>query len=128
MDMTPDLPPVIGVIDLVVSGSDSCLVVDHKTCRTFTDQDPGQLVLYAEYVRRSRGCDVRKGAFDEYQLVPNLNRVKKPVFRRTEVNVGPERMPSLVDRYRRAWKVMDKIHHTREATRGYDCWFCRSRW
>ena len=90
LDLGEGLPAVIGVIDLVLADGGACLVVDHKTCRSFGDEhDAGQLVLYAEHVRQARACEVRTGFFDEYRLVPNLTRVRTPVFRRTGFDVGP---------------------------------------
>ena len=55
MDLAPTLPPVIGVIDLVLRSDESFVVVDHKTSKRFGDPDADQLVLYAEHVRRAHG-------------------------------------------------------------------------
>ena len=124
MNLAPGLPPVIGVVDLVLRQGDFYVVVDHKTSRSFRDPDPDQLVLYAEHVRRSyrpRSCI---GTLDQYRLVPDLGKTKKAVFRRTPISVELLRLPDLLRRYRSAWKVIARIHRDRKATPSDECWTC----
>lgn len=127
MDLAPGLPPVIGIIDLVLRADRSYLVVDHKTSKRFNDLDLGQLELYAEYVRRSREVTECAAAFDEYRFVPNLQRVRKPVFRRSPVAVSPAHVPAMIGRYTRAWERIARIQCEDDATPAADCWFCRPR-
>jgi len=127
MDLAPELPPVIGIIDLVLRADRSYVVVDHKTSKRFNDLDSGQLELYAEQVRRSREVTECAAAFDEYRLVPDLQRVRKPVFRRTPVAVSPAGVPAMIGRYARAWERIARIQGEDDATPGAECWFCRPR-
>lgn len=126
MDLAPDLAPVIGVIDLVLRSGDCFVVVDHKTSKRFGAPDADQLVLYAECTRRSHDGAGCTGAFDEYRLVPDLKRIRKPAFRRTWVPVSESCLPALVRRYRHAWLAMKRIRSTADAVPGPDCWFCRT--
>ena len=126
MDLAPGLPPVIGVVDLILKQGDSYTVVDHKTSGRFGDPDPDQLVLYAEHVKRSYGVRSCVGAFDEYRLVPDLATVRKAVFRRTPVSVEASRVPELIRNYRCGWKLITKIHRDGGATPSADCWICNS--
>ena len=127
MDLAPGLPPVIGIIDLVLRTGRSHLVVDHKTSKRFNDLDSGQLELYAQQVRRSRGVAECAAAFDEYRLVPDLRRVRKPVFRRTPVAVSPAGVLAMIGRYGLAWKRIARIRCANDAPPAAECWFCRPR-
>jgi hypothetical protein len=128
MDLAPRLPPVIGVIDLVLRKGKSYVVVDHKTSKRFGEPDGDQLVLYAEHVRRAHDGVRCKGAFDEYRLVPNLQRVRTPVFRRTPISVPASCLPDLMLRYRHAWLAIKRIRGEDNAPAGDECWFCKPRY
>jgi hypothetical protein len=128
MDLAPGLAPVIGIIDLILRQGESYVVVDHKTSKRFNDPDPGQLVLYAECVRRAHAGADCAGAFDEYRLVPNLKRIRTPAFRRTVVAVTPASLVGLVERYRRAWGKILRLCTESDAVAGDECWFCRPRY
>lgn len=125
LDLAPRLPPVIGIIDLVIRKDGACVVVDHKTSRRFGQPDVGQLELYAVHVRRNHAAASCEGAFDEYRLVPNLQRVRTPVFRRTRLALPPSGLAALVERYRRAWTLMARIRRERQAAPAFDCYYCR---
>lgn len=127
MDVGMDLPPVIGVIDLILRAGASYVVVDHKTGKRFGDLDYDQLELYAEHIRRRYGAVECRAAFDQYRLVRNLRRIRTPAFCRTTVGVGASHLPALVGSYRRAWGAM-RAAATRgaRAAPGPECWFCRA--
>ena len=125
LDLSEDLPPVIGIVDLILRDGADFLVVDHKTGRRFSDEDEGQLVLYAEYVRRKYGAKRCDGVFDQYRMVPNLAKVRTPVHKRTAVRISSKRSAALVPRYRRAWASIQSIRDASDAWRGEECCFCR---
>ncbi|MDP2138836.1 MAG: PD-(D/E)XK nuclease family protein, partial [Candidatus Didemnitutus sp.] len=114
----------IGVPDLILRHTDSVIVVDHKTSKTFNDLDPAQLVLYAEHIRRQQNTRCVVGAFDEYRLVPDLTKIRKPVFRRTPVSVDRSLLPALARRYRQAWVKIQSIDRDGQAEPAFDCWIC----
>lgn len=124
LDLAPDLPPVIGIADLILREGERHLVVDHKTSAKFNELSPDQLVLYAEHVRRSHGVRLVDGFYDEYRLVTNLATIRKPAFRRTPVAVGRNLLSSLIKRYRAAWKEIAVLDKTSEPASAYDCWKC----
>ena len=124
MDLAAALPPVIGVVDLILKQDNSYIVVDHKTSKRFGAPDADQLVLYAEYVKRFLGAGPCVGAFDEYRLVLNLKRARKAVFRRTHISVETSRLQDLIRRYRKGWKAIEKIHREGKAISSNDCWYC----
>ena len=124
LDLSKDLPPIIGVIDLILRDGARFLVVDHKTGGQFNFEDEGQLVLYAEHVRQKFGATRCDGVFDQYRMVPSLATVRKPVHRRTTVKINAKQTATLVPRYRQAWEIIQSIRSTSDAWRGSDCWYC----
>jgi len=126
MDLARSLPPVIGIPDLVLKRDESFLLIDHKSSKKFNDHDPAQLILYAEHLRRTHETDAIVGVFDEYRLVPDLSKTKKPAFRRTPVSVDRSSLPALIRRYRAAWKRITRIHKDGEPPPSPDCWQCGS--
>jgi hypothetical protein len=128
IDLHPNLPPVIGVADLILRDSKKLLVVDHKTSAKFNDHDSAQLVLYAEHARRSHRVRRVDGFYDEYRLVANLSTIRKPAFRRSSVAVGRALVTPLIRRYRSAWKEITHLARDGEPVPAFDCWMCRSRW
>lgn len=127
LDLAPELPPVIGIPDLVLRRHNSLVLVDHKTSRTFKDCDPAQLVLYAEHLRREHGHPRIVGVFDEYRLVDDLHTIRKPAFRRTPVCVDPSLLGGLVRRYRTAWRQIARMTADQEPRASPDCWTCSQR-
>ena len=100
----------------------------HKTGKSFNDHDPCQLVLYAEHVERLHNARVTAGFFDEYRLVPNLDRIRKPAFRRTEVRLSKRMLPPLIRKYKSAWEMIQDLKKGDPPLAAYDCWFCRPQW
>jgi len=87
-DLHRRLPPVIGVVDLVLQQNGTMLVVDHKTTTGKLGlMDADQLVLYAEHFRRCHATNSIVGVFDHYRLVQNLGTIRKTAFRRSPVSV-----------------------------------------
>ncbi len=124
LDLSDDLPPVIGVIDLILRDGPRYLVVDHKTGKRFNEEDEGQLVLYAEHVRQKYGAARCDGVFDQYRMVPDLDRVRTPVHKRTTVKINAKKTAALVPRFRDAWDLIQSIRSADDAWRGYECWYC----
>jgi predicted RecB family nuclease len=65
-----DLPPCIGVADLILRRGSTFALVDYKTGKNFSGADELQLVLYREYVRRRYGASRCLTIVDEYRWVP----------------------------------------------------------
>jgi len=124
MDLAPGLPPIIGIPDLVLCREGSLIVVDHKTSKSFNNLDSSQLVLYAEHLRRQHCTNSIIGVFDEYRLVPDLSKVRKPAFRRTPVSVDRYFLAEVITRYRKAWKRIVSIQKNGEPESSPDCWIC----
>jgi len=128
MDLHKDLPPIIGIADLILQEDSRLVVVDHKTSSKFNDLAADQLVLYAEHARRAFGARRIVGCYDEYRLVPDLSTIRKPAFRRTTLAVGKALLAPLVKRYRDVWSQISKLDYDSKPAPGYECWKCKSRW
>jgi hypothetical protein len=88
MSVADDVPPCVGIIDLILRRGDEFAVIDHKTGRSFYDPDGFQMVIYREYIRREYAPKSCRAIFDQYRWVNNLWRIRKPAFRRVEVHVS----------------------------------------
>lgn len=116
------MPPLIGVIDLLLRKGDTFIVVDHKTGRSFYPQDSLQLHLYREHVQREFKPKRCLAAFHEYRWVNNLDRIRKPAFRKTAVR--PKAWPLVLRRVQKGWKAMQKIERTKESDSIGECISC----
>lgn len=118
------LPPLIGVIDLLLRKGDTVLVVDHKTGKNLYVQDELQLHLYGEHVRRAYRPRKILACFDEYRWVNDLKRIRVPAFRRTNVRCTIGGWPKVLKRIQQGYKKMRQIERTGEATSSAGCYAC----
>lgn len=118
------LPPLIGVIDLLLRKGDTVLVVDHKTGKNLYEQDELQLHLYGEHIRRAFNPKRLLACYDEYRWVNNLNRIRVPAFRRTHVRCTSGSWPKALKRIRDGHKTMRGIERTGKATSSSGCYAC----
>lgn len=116
------LPPLIGVIDLLLRKGRTFLVVDHKTGKNFYEQDELQLHLYREHVRRAFKPTRCLACFDEYRWVNDLESIRKPAFRRTPVKAKP--WESTLGRISLAYEAIRRIHKTGDAAGEDKCFAC----
>jgi hypothetical protein len=105
------LPPLVGVIDLVLQDKNTIILVDHKTGRNFYPYDELQVAIYAQYIQSiypNHNCQLY---YDHYRWVNNLQRIRKPAFQRTLVEVQPDHAAQYRRRMYTAAKV---IRHLRD--------------
>lgn len=85
----PDLPPVVGVIDLILRDEkDSVILVDHKTGHYFNEQDQLQMAIYHRYIQQQFAPNNVEFYYDHYRWVNNLARIRKPAFSRERINLS----------------------------------------
>jgi hypothetical protein len=87
--LAEELPPLVGVIDLVLQDGDAIILVDHKTGRNFYPYDELQVAIYAHYIRSIYPDYECRLYYDHYRWVNNLQRIRKPAFQRTMVQMQP---------------------------------------
>ena len=125
MSLHDELPPLFGIIDLVLKKGNRYAVVDHKTGASFREQDPLQLVLYREFVRAEYGAVKVDAYYDQYRWVNNLDRIRKPAFMRNKVRVRSGEIGKAVTRVRRSYKGISKMREPPELSGIEKCYGCR---
>jgi len=92
LEIGDELPPCVGVIDLLLKKGDKYAVVDHKTGRSFFqtdffDPDRLQMAIYRKYVERTFSPQECLSFYDKYRWVNSLKRIRKPAFEREEIRL-----------------------------------------
>lgn len=127
MLVSPELPPIVGVIDLILRTDDAVVIVDHKTGRDFYPEDVLQMAIYVQYIQQQFGDTACKFYYDHYRWVNNLARIRKPAFQRTQVSFSPTQWPAALERIRRGAMAIDQIRTTKRAERNGECFRCPYR-
>ncbi|MBN1264816.1 MAG: PD-(D/E)XK nuclease family protein [Anaerolineales bacterium] len=122
-----ELPPFVGVIDLVLERGDKLYLIDHKTGRRFYQPDSMQMALYQIYARRSFGKDRIHAFYDQYRWVENLSRIRKPAFQRTEVRVTQDEVHTGIERVREGYARIERIRSRQGAGKTGPCYACPFR-
>jgi ATP-dependent exoDNAse (exonuclease V) beta subunit len=128
MTIDPNLPPCVGVIDLILKQDDKYVLVDHKTGRNFYPQDELQMAIYVEYMHRLLGEAQYEFFYDEYRWINNLNRIRKPAFQRIEVTLESNYWQDALTRIRNGFTMIDQIKTNHYAERNGECFLCPYRW
>ena len=124
LEISPDLPVCIGVVDLIERSGRRYRVIDHKGGRKFYEPDPLQVALYREHVRRRYEAKVCLAYYDEYRWVNSLERIRKPAFQRTRVSGHGLAWSSVVGRIEARYREMRRIRESRLAAETGNCWAC----
>lgn len=127
MSIDPDLPPCVGVIDLIARKNDTYILVDHKTGHGFYPQDALQMMIYVEYIRRMFGDVNCEFYYDQYRWVNNLARIRKPAFHREKVRLLPNYWRSALPRIRNGYQQIELIRTNNRAARNGECFRCPYR-
>ena len=78
--MEQAIPPVVGVIDLILRRGETLILIDHKTGRDFYQPDILQMAVYFNYLRSTGIKGECEFYYDSYRWVENLTRIRKPAF------------------------------------------------
>jgi hypothetical protein len=122
-----DLPPVIGVIDLILHQGGRYLIIDHKSGRSFYPPDELQMAIYREYIRHEYEVEECEFFYENYRWVKNLQRIRKPAFMRSAVNLPLDGWQASLGRIRRAYGLIQHIRETNDAQKNGDCYRCPYR-
>ena len=122
-----DLPPVIGVIDLILRKGERYLVIDHKSGRDFYPPDELQMAIYRQYIHHQFEVEKCEFFYEHYRWVKNLHRIRKPAFLRSAVNLPLNGWHASLDRIRRAYGLMQRIRERNDAQKNGDCYRCPYR-
>ena len=86
--MEDNIPPVVGVIDLILRRGDTLILIDHKTGRDFYQPDILQMAIYLSYLRAAGHQGDCEFYYDSYRWVENLARIHKPAFDRKQMAIN----------------------------------------
>lgn len=124
MRLHQHLPPLVGVIDLLLRKGGKYAVVDHKTGRNFWWVDPLQVTIYREFVRKVHHSTNCAAYNDEYRWVNSLERIRTPAFSRSRIAFGKRSRERMVKRALDAYKGMTAIVNGGKAQRSGECYMC----
>jgi len=126
MMVDPSLPPMVGVIDLILKQNGTYTLVDHKTGRNFYTDNDLQVAIYAHFIEEAYGTDCRL-FYDHYRWVNNLERIRKPAFQRVEVRSTAAAWPRYLKRIRCAYHEIAAIRNGNHAADSGECFRCPYR-
>lgn len=124
MQLAPDLPPMVGVIDLILEDGNQFTLVDHKTGSSFYPYDELQVAIYAQYIHSQYGGSTCRLVYDHYRWVNNLERIRKPAFRRTQVSVPRSAWSAYLTRIRAAQQQIETLQQGALARQNGQCYRC----
>jgi CRISPR/Cas system-associated exonuclease Cas4 (RecB family) len=127
MSIDPELPPCVGVIDLILKQDDRLIIVDHKTGRDFYHPDRLQMAIYKDYVEKHYGVEECAFYYDHYRWVIDLTRIRKPAIQRSEIPIDPGVWGEELQRIKRGYRKIDKILSTKSAVKHGECFRCPYR-
>jgi len=99
-------------------------VVDHKTGKTFYEQDDLQLTLYREFVRQRFGAEKCTAFFDKYRWVNNLDRIRKPAMEREQAKLKKGDLARAQKRVAKADEKMRRIEAQQSGSANGECFKC----
>ena len=127
MQIDERLPPMVGVIDLILKQDGKIILIDHKTGHDFYPQDELQMAIYVEYARQHFGGNNFTFYYEHYRWVKNLKRIRKPAFQRTEVILPANYWRMAVRRIQSGFRVIEAIKTTQQAKKEGECFRCPYR-
>jgi ATP-dependent exoDNAse (exonuclease V) beta subunit len=121
------LPPLVGVIDLLMKKDNCLIIVDHKTGNNFYPPDELQMAIYYRFIKQMFPKKKIKIYYDHYRWVNNLNRIRKPALMRTEVVLPSSYWKDALVRIRDGYRIMETIKEEKWAKRQGECFRCPFR-
>jgi hypothetical protein len=127
--LSEDMPPCVGVIDLLLTDGSGYLVIDHKTGRNFyqTDfYDPSklQMAIYHRYVTSTYPRAHTRFFYDKYRWVRNLRTIRKPAISREECIISARDAMRAAEEIRQAYKLMKDYEARNYYPRNGTCYAC----
>ncbi len=119
-----NLPPLVGVIDLVLKEGNTIILVDHKTGRNFYPYDELQVAIYASYIQSQYPDYECYLYYDHYRWVNNLDRIRKPAFQRTRVEVQAESKALYQQRILTAALLIHALRSGSDPAHSAKCYLC----
>jgi CRISPR/Cas system-associated exonuclease Cas4 (RecB family) len=125
--MDGDIPPVVGVIDLILRKGDLLILIDHKTGRDFYQPDMLQMAVYLNYLRSTGYEGECEFYYDSYRWVENLSRIRKPAFFRQKMVISDEESLIQSKRLTDGYKGIKKLRQEGLPEKTGECFRCAFR-
>ncbi|NMC45781.1 MAG: PD-(D/E)XK nuclease family protein [Chloroflexi bacterium] len=128
LSIDENLPPLVGVIDLVLQEGNTIILVDHKTGRNFYPYDELQVAIYASYIQAQYPGYECHLYYDHYRWVNNLDRIRKPAFQRTRVEVQLDHQYLYRQRILTAASLIHRLRSSSTPSHSGKCYRCPYRY
>ena len=122
-----ELPPVVGVIDLILRQGDALILIDHKTGRDFYQPDILQMAVYLSYLRSTGFQGECEFYYDSYRWVENLARIRKPAFNRQLMQISDADFKNQAGRLTAGYAGIKSLRRGRLPERNGACFRCAYR-
>jgi CRISPR/Cas system-associated exonuclease Cas4 (RecB family) len=125
--MEDDIPPVVGVIDLILRRGDTLILIDHKTGRDFYQPDILQMAVYLSYLRSAGLQGNCEFYYDSYRWVENLARIRKPAFERRQMVINEREIEDQTQRLVAGYQGINQLKQGKIPGRNGECFRCAYR-
>ncbi len=122
-----EIPPVVGVIDLILQSGDTLILIDHKTGRDFYQPDILQMAVYLNYLRSTGIKGNCEFYYDSYRWVENLARIRKPAFSRQQMTISNEDAVIQAKRLADGYGGIQMLREGRLPEKTGECYRCAYR-
>jgi hypothetical protein len=122
-----DIPPIVGIIDLILRRGETLILIDHKTGRDFYQPDILQMAVYQGYVRSTGFQGECEFYYDNYRWVENLARIRKPAFERKKMSINELEIRESEQRLISGYKGIRKLWEGKLPERKGECFRCPYR-
>jgi CRISPR/Cas system-associated exonuclease Cas4 (RecB family) len=122
--MDGDIPPVVGVIDLILRQGDMMILIDHKTGRDFYQPDILQMAVYLSYLRSTGFKGECEFYYDSYRWVENLARIRKPAFYRQQMEISDKEAEIQARRLADGYQGIQNLRQGRIPEKKGECFRC----
>lgn len=122
--MEDDIPPVVGVIDLILRHGDTLIIIDHKTGRDFYQPDILQMAVYLSYLRAAGLQGDCEFYYDSYRWVENLARIRKPAFERRQMVISEREIKGQAKRLVAGYHGIRTLKQGHLPERNGECFRC----
>jgi hypothetical protein len=122
-----ELPPLVGVIDLLLKKEGRIIIVDHKTGGDFYPPDRLQMAIYLKFALQEYPGKEVEIYYDQYRWVNDLRRIRKPPLQRTRIHLPSSSWETAFERIYDGYKGMKRIKDEGYGKRNGECYRCPFR-